>query len=329
MNEFVKMLQKTLPIAKLDSAEKEISVRCPYCGDSRKHSNKGHMNITTYAPYMYRCVKCETCGYVNDKFLHDIGCYDNDVLITVLAGNKEYKKQHKSTDTKKSFDKKIILPKVDSEQSKKCIDYFNSRYNSNYDLDTIVDKFKAVVDIDAFVDENNLNINSGYFNLRESIGFLSTDKTYIIFRDISGQQQIRYFNLCLVGDDMIRNKRYNINVPVDIMKDKITLIMTEGIFDIIGVYNKYYSNDNQYDKIFCATCGKSYTSAIMSFIKKGFLNLDIIIYSDADVDYKWYIDKVKNANEILKNQKITIYYNKLDKDYGIDPNKIDLRKMVI
>ena len=332
-NDFITRLAKSLDVAKLNAAQTELEVRCPYCGDSRKHSNKGHLYITTNAPYLFRCVKCETSGRVNDKFLHDLGCYDNDVLLEVLRANREERQQNRDKTVKIEPKKKnITLPIVDSAQSRACLAYFNNRYKTNYDLDTIVNRFKVVCDIDAFVTENKLYFECKYFNLRNAIGFLSADKTYVIFRDITGMQNIRYYNLQLVDNEIPHSKRYTISSPIDIMKDQITLVMTEGIFDIIGVYNKFYKDYDKNDVIFCATCGKSYTTAIMQYIKQGFLNLNIIIYSDADVDYKWYIDKVKNSNKImqlLNNSKITIYYNTLDKDFGVPEDNISLRKVLI
>lgn len=322
-------IRKSVAYSKPNISNTELEVRCPYCGDSIKHANKGHCYITMTEPLMFRCVKCETGGYVTERFLHDIGCYDSEALVAALSANREFKKQCKKQNiTIQPKNKDIKLPIVQTAQSQACLNYFNSRYNTVIDLETLVTKYKAVTDIDAFVSENNLNISCN-FNLRGAIGFLSSDKTYVIFRDITGIQKIRYYNLKLVDDHVTSSRQYTISTPIDLMQDEVTLIMTEGIFDIIGVYNSFYKDDTLNNKIFCATCGKSYVSAINKFFHMGFLNLNIIIYSDSDVKYTWYINKVKNAMPELINTKITIYYNTLEKDYGIPSNRIKLKKVVI
>ena len=329
---FIESLMKVVHPSKLNIARTELEIRCPYCGDSIKHFNKGHLYLTTSPPYLYRCVKCETSGYVDAKFLHDIGCYDNDTLLDLLSENRIHRQQNRDNNNivikKKEHD--LILPEVsESKQTIDAVNYFNSRYESNFDAETIKSKFKAILDIDAFVTDNRLDIHTKYFDLRQAIGFLSSDKTYGIFRDIYGNQPVRYYNLQLVPNDYPRSKSYTIAEPVDLMIDEINLIMTEGIFDIICVYNKYYLNSETYNNIFVATCGKSYATAINKYLSMGFLNLNIIIYSDADVDYKWYIEKVKKQIPLLANSKITIYYNTLGKDFGVPARCIETRKVVI
>ena len=77
-----------------------------------------------------------------------------------------------------------------------------------------------------------------------------------------------------------------------------------------------------------ANCGKSYRSTIEKIIRMGFLDLDIVIYSDGDVDIDFYKNMKKDWS-ILKRSKITIYYNTIGKDYGVKKSDIILRKVVI
>ena len=118
------------------------------------------------------------------------------------------------------------------------------------------------------------------------------------------------------------------------MSEKTTLIITEGIFDIIGVYNHFYGGNDE-NTIFAAACGKAFNAVILNYIRMGFLDLDIIIYSDADVNVNFY-KSLKMSSPYLKNSKITIFYNDLydpktgfGKDYGCRKNEIKLKKIII
>ena len=113
------------------------------------------------------------------------------------------------------------------------------------------------------------------------------------------------------------------------MQDEITLVMTEGIFDIIGIYlAEYKDTEKETNAIFAAACGKGYNAVINHFIRKGFLNLKIIIYSDNDVSREKLLE-IKDSNYIIRNQPITVYYNELSKDVGVPKEQIKLRRMVI
>jgi hypothetical protein len=60
----------------------------------------------------------------------------------------------------------------------------------------------------------------------------------------------------------------------------------------------------------------------------GFLNLAVTIYSDADVDVQFFRD-LKADSPYLKNIPITIFYNTVEKDFGIPKDRIALRRVVV
>ena len=45
-------------LAYFNSSRTELTVRCPYCGDSTKNLHHGHMYIATHAPYSFFCQRC-------------------------------------------------------------------------------------------------------------------------------------------------------------------------------------------------------------------------------------------------------------------------------
>jgi len=312
---------------------KEVTVRCPYCGDSKTDRNHMHMYIEMMPPFKFYCHRCNVSGVLNTQTLRDLEIYDNNLSASIIQANKTIKKK---TGSKFKIDKKDTkLNKVDSPFAQNATAYFNSRFNTIYTNDEIVDKFKAITNSAEFFNANHVNVptNSGGYTLYDfnnSIGFLSSDGSHVIFRDLTGRQPKRYYNFNLYHEESsTSNKLYNIKSGIDIMKDEITLVITEGIFDIIGVYETFYKDkeiDNDY--IFAAAAGKGYNAVISHYIRMGFLNLKVIIYSDADVKERFFRN-LKDSSLYLKNNKLTIYYNTLEKDFGVSKDRIKLRRVII
>lgn len=303
----------------------EIRVRCPYCGDSKKDLSQAHMYIQTQSPYKFFCQKCTTSGTLNNNVLKDLGIYDGEVAVQILEENKVARKA--STVGHVSFKKKTLLfPKIDSEQTP-ASRYFNSRFRTSYTASEISDNFKAIVDAKSFFELNKIYDPRGY-DFQNAIGFLSADNSHIIFRDITGKQYKRYHNLAL-NDNPMSSKIYNIPTTIDLLSESITLVMAEGIFDIISIYENFYKGvGNNY--IFAAACGKSYESVIEKYIGLGFLNIKPIIYSDADVSATFYRN-MKSKSIYLDSTIMTVYYNeyKDEKDFGVPKERISPRAIKI
>ena len=299
---------------------REIRVRCPYCGDSRKDASQAHLYIQTIAPFKYYCQKCTISGALNFNTLKDLGLYDSELAVEILEQNKALRsrKNEKFTFTRKN----IILPRVESEMNP-ATEYFNSRYHREYSASYLRDRFKAITEPIRFFNINRIPVPE-YYDFSKTIGFLSADHSHVIFRDISGTQSKRYHNFAL-SETPDASKIYNISTEIDILQDEVTLVIAEGVFDIIGVYENFYKDAE--NMIFSAACGKSYNSVIEQYIRRGFLNLKIIIYSDADVD-PGFFRNLKTNNQYI-DRPITVFYNTLEKDFGIPGDRISLRKVSV
>lgn len=306
----------------------DIRVRCPYCGDSRKDATSAHMYIKLEPPFAFHCFRCETSGSLNSETIRDFKMRDNDVAIDVAYINKSSrgKVKQKGEQSRRS----VNLSTTQSETVMTNLKYFNNRYNTHYtekDVPELTEKYKIVFDPVQFFKNNKCDATVSGFDYSKAIGFVSSDGGYIVFRDSSGTQERRYNNFKLDKTQEYK-KRYTVNTDVDIMSPKLNLVMAEGIFDIIGVKEYFYKDVTSKDYVFTAVCGKSYSEAIKHYIRLGFLDLNITIYSDKDVDIQFYKD-LKSNSPLLKNTPITIYYNELEKDYGIPLERIKLRKAVI
>lgn len=335
INEIRNLILTNKKPSHLTTNKKEVSVRCPYCGDSKSNQSATHLYIEMRPPFRFHCFKCETSGILNGETFRDLGLYNTDLSVGVINANKNYKatKGVQKVNFKK---RRLKNEPVDSVFSQNSVAYFNNRYGSNFTNDFIVEKFKAVTDAVKFFADNNIYVQPGMYDFANSIGFISSDSSHIVFRDITGRQPKRYHNLNLFRDEDITtvSKTYNITTDIDMLAERTKLVITEGIFDIIGVYTHFYK-DNDKNTIFAAACGKGYNAVILNYIRMGFLNLDIEIYSDADVNVNFY-KALKTSSPYLKNLPITIFYNDLydpktgfGKDYGVRAEQIKLRKIII
>jgi hypothetical protein len=314
---------------------KEVRVRCPYCGDSKRDKNHAHLYIQMKPPFAFYCQKCNTSGVLNSQTLRDLNIFSNDASVSIIEANKTIKSVYGVQ--KVSFKKhNPILNKIETQNSLNAVDYFCSRYNQTFTNEYIVDKFKAVTNARQFFSDNNIsypvdNYNRQMYDFDNSIGFLSSDGSHVIFRDITGQQMKRYFNLNLFNDEQsTSNKIYNIKSSLDMLSDEINLVITEGIFDIIGVYEHLYKGtiEGKNNYIFAAAAGKGYGAVISHYIRMGFLNLNITIYSDSDVEPNFFRE-MKSDLIYLKNSPLTIYYNTIGKDFGVPKDQISLRKVIV
>ena len=317
--------------------KKEVRVRCPYCGDSKKNKSSAHMYIEMRPPFRFHCFKCETSGVLNQQVLRDLDIYENNLNVSIIEANKN----HRQNMNMQPFNFKIPKSKnraYDTVASINSVRYFNSRYGTDYDEQTLVSKFKCVTDALSFFNDNNIRVPPNQYDFSKSIGFISSDNSHIIFRDISNSQPKRYYNLALYGQDLITSisKTYNISNNIDMLEESVNLVITEGIFDIIGVYNHFYKDrPEEKNTIFAAACGKGYNAVISNFIRMGFLDFNLCIYSDGDVNLEFFRE-LKKQSPYLKLMNITIYYNSLynpdtgyGKDYGVKADDIKLKKIII
>lgn len=305
---------------------KDIVIRCPYCGHTSS-AGKKHMYISVEPPFEFHCFKCDASGVLNSNTIKDFNIFDNDLSLKILEENKNIPKN-------KQYKKKIKAKELNYGIKNKNIfiqnlNYFNSRYDFNYsvkDIRYLISKYKIIFDPVTFFEKNNIPMPNG-FQYWNSIGFVSNDNKFAVFRDTSRQQKMRYSNVKLNQDDEEASKVYTCETSLDVLADSIDIVITEGIFDIIGVKEHFYKDMNE-NIAFIAGCGKSFELAVNKMIRIGFLEFNLYIYSDADVDVNVY-RRIKANSKYLKNKRITIFYNELSKDFGVPKNEIKLRKVVI
>lgn len=331
-------------IRKVDN--KEYVTRCPFCGDSSKDMNKGHLylkiNMEDNSSIIYHCFKCEASGVLGEDSLSAFGIDDPNLKSNIITLNKtsdKYSQQLMLQQQKMlSFDYEI--PPIKRNEKVAYIENRVGKTLSDEDLQ----EMKLVCSFRDFLIHNNIKnimcnnymatmINQYY------VGFLSFGNSHILFRDITNTQKIRWIKYPITPESKQNRIFYSTQLSISRMTtDPVNINLAEGILDIISVkHNLGYSSTND---INIAVSGKSYDKILLFLIDMGFVgsNVSVNIFSDNDAQYnhkknnipttvEWYKEKLKNYKHVFHS--IHVYYNLLGKDVGVPKEQISLKKFKI
>ena len=326
-----------------------IYVRCPLCGDSIKHLDKPHCSIWVVPgqPLIYHCWICEESGVVNSGFLRDLGISNVNIMSTVARYNKS-----NSTEKSASLNKfinpakalELQIPKIGSNGYElEKIEYMRNRMGVNYTSEGL-EFLRCITSLKNFLELNHLKVNPKWakafpFIERDYVGFLSSSKTTIIFRNIRKNPKMRYIKYPVFDKMDLGESFYSIPTKADPMSDEINLHIAEGVMDIHGVFFHVMNADMQ-NNIFVAVGGSGYKRVIRYFLNEGFLtNLNVHIYSDTDKPVYWYnqLDDIR-----IWCKDMNIYYNRYSdefkykkgvenvsiKDFGVPKKFIKIEKVM-
>jgi hypothetical protein len=243
----IEHLQSSIRPCYVNRERTHINVRCPYCGDSQKHLDSGHLNIKINDPrcFVWRCVRCSTGGVVNYKFIRDLECFDPFLLefgFKNSINSKEYiKKKNKELKLFNPKQRELIIPFKESDLSYEKIDYINNRLGLNISP-RLACHLRMITDFEEFLFTNHLKATEDETIMKmlqsHAIGFLSWDASMIVFRNIHGKffGDKRYFNYNIQSKDQINfNKFYSIRKKIDACNPIIKLNLSEGIIDMLGL----------------------------------------------------------------------------------------------
>lgn len=326
LSDIIQQLLETPYAKKVDNDH--ITVRCPICGDSRKHHDSSHCVIwyKEDQPLIYHCWICENSGLVDNSFLTSLDIRDTEVINSVHTHNKANSKRTMSQKIKENGEVKvpIHIPKIHPKHGYK-IEYIQQRLGIPFTLQSM-EYLRVITSIKDFLELNQLDPNPKYHKMlslleKDYVGFLSNSKGFIIFRSINPKNKLRYINYNIFDSIISPGKFYTIPASVDMMSEDITLHISEGIFDILSIFfNIHQANTS--NQIYTAVCGSGYKTVVEYFIKKGFIgNLHIHIYSDLDKN-KYFYKPIIDMRKWFKS--VDIYYNRVEgeKDFGVPKDRI-------
>lgn len=329
------------PMARKSVSEKELTMRCPFCGDSTKSQMSTNFYISidqeSDSFLCYKCFRasCNVSGVVDQYFLERLGFSKYDCVRDL---NSYMTQRNRSSKNNKKYKSKIrkeltnVINTKDSISDKKLA-YINNRLGLSLSYEDIY-RLKINLNLSDLLNINEIEIpnnKSYYYNNLSTYGvsFISTYNDYVIVRDISKGNKLhkRYTNINIFDNYDNVTKAYSIPRKINLLSTEPTVInITEGAFDIIGVYY-HLDIDREYEnQLYLAVSGSGMYNTILHYIREyGLIDLKINIFSDSDVSRDKYSNLYK-LKKYLYNFNVTIYYNTKSKDFGVRSDEIEIIK---
>lgn len=315
-------------------ANDQYKARCELCGDSSTNISKKRFYVKfnfedDSIPIEYNCFNCGESGALTPKVLREFNVYNLNLNSGLISLNKTYDKKKGKKKLTDKLDYKVPLYDDSKGIYRDKLKCFNNRMGLKLDYKDL-QHLKAVFDFSSFIkyneiDKVNINKNDAIVIEKDYLGFLTTMNDCIMYRNIRDNKNPKHFKY-KIEKDVESFKFYTIPSQIDILsKREININISEGVYDILGVY--YHINKcNNVNHIYAAVTGASYNSVLEYFFDKGVFGSNVIvnIYSDDDKKINWY-KKLINRNKLWYGN-INIYYNRLNKDCGTTKKNIDLFK---
>lgn len=315
--------------------EDDIVVRCPFCGDSVKSLDHGHLHIwidvNEPIPMIYHCFRCDASGILNKNLLNELEINDGDINGNIGRYNNKMNKVIRNSLSFFDERKPVFIPditKIETALRKK--EYIENRLGVSCSFAEWAE-LKVVFNLLEVLFANNLvnRLSTSKDKVKELhldyIGFMSCLNQQIVMRNITDSKN-RYYKYSLFGKkyDPYINKLYIIPNQIDALTtEPITINVSEGTFDILGIYFHIF-NKNKKNNLFAAACGCGFNTAVKYFLQKGLIgdNITVNIYSDKDKNPAFYKDLFKDIKPLVGH--VNLYYNGLSKDCGVRKEDISL-----
>jgi hypothetical protein len=329
----------------INYARTERVIRCFDCGDSDNQEH-AHLGITLVPPFVYHCHRCGFGGIVNEEFLSRLGIKIDKRLHAIIDENRKIaraaaKKKVRAGSTLVNriltgafTSRKLHLPfYTEADMRRPNFRYLCDRFGVEWTLDD-AKAFKLIPSLKRFGSSNYIqdwpikewNENrAAAFEVLNTLhedyaGFLDYAGQEIIFRRVVESDSSRYFEMKFSKAPF---RLYTISKRIPIATTRLNLILAEGIFDVIGLYNKF--PEFRDSAVFAAMLGKNPDSIMDFFFKLGFFAQDVMIFKDNDVNDWKYISKIKDLVYPKKlGFTVKVLHNETGHDFGIPANEIRL-----
>lgn len=324
-------LMSIRPLHKVN--DNQFAIRCPICGDSRKSRTRTRFYIymNENEPVTYYCFNCNETGLLSPSVLRNLDIGDLDILSGLKAYNKRMVKGNKKfKPTSEKIELKIPDPDADDDSNIIKRNYIRDRIGVDLSFKELVG-MKTVFRLGELLLENKIEeltvSGTKALDIHENyVGFLTTNNETINARQVISKNSKgrRYEKYSLYKNRLDTLRFYTIPTVVDIMdKERITIDIAEGVFDIYGVYYNIHGGgiDNH---VYMAVCGSGYKSVLEYIIRQGMIDTNINIYRDGDQDIELY-QHLKKEYGIWFNE-FNVYSNTLEKDFGYPKEKINMVK---
>lgn len=334
----------TLSVCQPNTMRTQWTVRCPFCGDSKDLSH-GHLSIQIDlndddAPMLYRCFKCEASGILDANLMSELGLVVDDGFKDGIrkATKRASKKSRFTNDRIESYS--VITPKMSPLVQVK-LDYLNRRLGANFTVEDSI-SYKLILDLETFIYGNNIDPFLVFANREMDrqkslwmlqhfnenyIGFLSASNNVITCRYIGQDPRFRRYHKIILNPNNKNPASFYMKPGAASLYDErpIKLHISEGIFDILGVYLMNPDPDER--TIYAASCGFGPNTIIEYVVRNGLAqDLELHIYCDNDKTDNEVRNLLLRRPEVLAWVRGDIYFHRNqyqgEKDYGVSQDHI-------
>lgn len=317
-----------------------VKTKCVLCGDSHKDPNKKRLYIVcdpndVSEAVKYICFNCGEYGELTPDMLSMIIGEDYDAMQLLKRINRFSHNDSGAMRVNKYRNNKeinvVIPPPMRVMSTVKKIRYLNNRIGYPIPIEDY-QKLKLIFSVSDFLNVNNISVQSKYKNIlqlydRDYIGFLSVKNEYIILRDITGNNKLRYVKFNIFGMESNAHSFYTVKNTVNTLSTKpIRIIVAEGPFDILSIIYNIYGGIIP-DCVFMSTNHGAFYNPLLYYINKGLVgsNIYLEIYKDSDsiMDYNLLRNQIKIYT---KNYKV--YRNAIGKDFGVPKNEFEIEEEI-
>ena len=325
-----------------EHGDAQLSVRCPFCGDSMKNADSTHFYIKINTrneeePIMYHCFKCDIGGIMRPEVLRMLEVNNLGLNSSLIKFNKKAIKTISKANNFRDNKLNFIIPSTfedDIAYQKKA--YLEGRLGRSFTFKEL-ENLRVILRLSHFLKVNEITkltchkakammLNKDY------IGFLSTRNEFIDFRKVNPSAIGKRYEKYRVVDLLDQTRKfYTIPNEIDLLTtDTITINITEGVITLLGVYFNVRKEQKE-NQIYVAASGSGYENAIKYFIRKGVIG-DVVVNVYADRDKpKYFIKKqIRDIQPWVK--EVNLFYNnykdpqtkKYENDFGVTKDRIEV-----
>jgi len=341
----VEAIEKGVDVSIMGRRREELAVRCPECGDSVNNPHHAHCNIRLTDPeaVVFHCVRCDWSGAVDAEFMRRLGVYGEAGQLAAHRNAMSVRRRIGKAAREMTGGRSSRLPrmKVVPAEGKAAfgrLGYVADRLGLRLRPHEAAAELRLVPDLRALFAANSWmkpteDLRTMSRLADGGIGFMSADRTHIIFRDTTGDWRRRYFNYRVHSVEVPgASKMYFVNRQLDALAGTLTLVVTEGVFDAVAVARHHEAGAlARGDTLVASANGKGFPWLIKSIRRMGFMDLKLRVYSDSDVGLGYY-GWLMQEDPLLNPSSVEIMYNEYGKgdskktDFGVPPEKVRIRR---
>jgi len=323
---FIDMLKETLgdPIK---ITNKNIICRCPWC-EMGMDEDHYHLWISKHAP-IFNCFHCGETSPAKGpitKLIAKITGQDSFDKYVDKTKIEEMRKTAVSVENKVIEKQPLKYPEFNENIFPYKTEYLKNRLKyADIELSTLPG---VVFDISMFCHINNIVLDSvvsanlTHFQ-NNFVGFITENHTTLILRNIDPKSEFRYYKF------KFGESRFLDYYKLSGVKPESThIVLGEGIFDIYSDYIFNLTGLKDSVAFYASANSNKYMSVINSILyHEQIFRPNIHILSDKGIELDFYKRVAYYLRYCLES--MTVYYNKLGKDFNDTPCEVEKIPIVI